>query len=54
MTRSYAVAVKGDLARGVRLAVNYSGDSDSTGAIRYKTQRTGPLYCTPDIRLNLF
>lgn len=28
-----ALAAKGDFARGVRLAVNHSGDSDSTGAI---------------------
>ena len=28
-----AMAAKGDFARGVRLAVNHSGDSDSTGAI---------------------
>lgn len=27
------MAAKGDFARGVRLAVNHSGDSDSTGAI---------------------
>jgi len=28
-----ALAAEGDFARGVRLAVNHSGDSDSTGAI---------------------
>lgn len=28
-----AFAAEGDFARGVRLAVNHSGDSDSTGAI---------------------
>lgn len=28
-----AMAAKGDFGRGVRLAVNHSGDSDSTGAI---------------------
>ncbi len=28
-----AIAAKGDFGRGVRLAVNHSGDSDSTGAI---------------------
>jgi ADP-ribosylglycohydrolase len=28
-----ALAAKGDFAHGVRLAVNHSGDSDSTGAI---------------------
>lgn len=27
------LASKGDFARGVRLAINHSGDSDSTGAI---------------------